>query len=705
VQKLQQTRTTILTVAVVAAAFQLLPFPDGADRDAYAAEAERVASEISITGTGVIVDDDEDQFRQRHRVPSDGFGGIENLYMEWLYGEDVSIKLEGRGIIDANDYLAKIRIEQPDKGYVSAGYREFRTWYDGTGGFFPQNSTIFSIFNEDLNLDRAETWFEAGVRAPDAPKLTFRYAHFSRDGKKSSTSWGETTLTGGAGTRSIVPAFWDIDEDRDVLDIGIEHVMLGTTVGGAFRYETTSLDDSLNERRFPTEAADRSLTQHNKTDGDLYNLNAYTSTPLIENKLVLSTAYSYSNLQNDIGGSRIYGAGYDAPFDPTFPGSQPLDTGFIDLDGSTEVEQHVGTFTIQGRPIETLQATAGLRVEQQDITGASDWTGTEVGFGGSPPPTTLTPLAAKSDADTTSFTESFEVRYTGLTNWVWFARGEWEQSDGNLNERQIQQATAATDLERGTNIDLSGQKYVAGTTWYPLRRVNVAARYTYRLRDYDYDHGPDSTDNTAGSNRYPAFLSKLKTETNAGDIRITWRILDSLRATGRYDIAYTDYKQRAPVFGDNESAKVRTHAVGGNLSWSPTTTSYIQGDANYVQSYTESPEEEDLTGNAATVLGHRFDNDYWTASVVGGIALSERTDLRGQYFFYKADNYNNTWAVRQPFGSDATEHGFSIGLAHQLTDAIRWRLAYAYFTNNEDLTGGRNDYDASLISTSLDFKF
>jgi hypothetical protein len=705
VQTLRYARTTILATAAAAATLQLLPFAGLIGRDAYAAEVERVASDISITGTGVIIDDDEDQFRQRQRVPSDGFGGIENLYMEWLYGEDVTIKLEGRGIVDANDYLAKIRIEKPDKGYVSAGYREFRTWYDGTGGFFPQTSTIFSVFDENLHLDRGQAWFEAGVRAPNAPKLTFRYAHLSRDGKKSSNSWGETNLTGGAGIRSIVPAFWHVDEDRDALDIGIEHVVLGTTVGGAFRYETSSLDDSLNERRFPTEAADRSLTQHNKTDGDMYNLNAYTTTPLIDNKLVVSTAYSYSDLKNDIRGSRIYGATYDAPFDPTFPGSQPLDTGFIDLDGATKVEQHVGMFTIQGRPIETLQMTAGLRVEQEDITGASDWTNTDVGFGGSPPPTTLTPLAAKSDADTTGFIESFEVRYTGLTNFVWFARGEWEQSDGNLNERQIQQATAVTDLERGTNIDLSGQKYVAGTTWYPLRRVNVAARYTYRLRDYDYDHGPDSTDNTTGSNRYPAFMTKLKTETNAGDIRITWRILDSLRATGRYDIAFTDYKQRVPVFGDNEAAKVRTQAVGGNLSWSPTTTSYLQGDFNYVNSYTETPEEEDLTGNAATVLSHRFDNDYWTASVVGGIALSERTDLRGQYFFYKADNYDNTWAARQPFGSDATEHGFSIGLAHQLTEAIRWRLAYAYFKNDEDLAGGREDYTASLISTSFDFKF
>ena len=164
----RHTRTTILKAVTLVAALQFVPFAIGADREAWA-ETERIAAEVSLTGTGVIVDDDEDQFRQRHRVPNNGFGGVENLYMEWLHGEDVSIKLEGRGIIDANDYLAKIRIEKPEKGYVSAGYREFRTWYDGTGGFFPQNAAIFSIFDENLELDRGEAWFEAGVRAPDAP--------------------------------------------------------------------------------------------------------------------------------------------------------------------------------------------------------------------------------------------------------------------------------------------------------------------------------------------------------------------------------------------------------------------------------------------------------------------------------------------------------------------------------------------------------
>ena len=157
--------------------------------------------EVSLSGTGVFMSGDDDQFRQRHGIPPDFTGGVDDLYMEWLWGDDGSIELEGRGIVDANDWLAKLKIERTDKGYLTAGYRQFRTWYDGTGGFFPQNAAIFSLFDEDLRLDRGEGWFEAGIRAPHVPEITVRYAQLFRSGQKSSTIWGDTTQTGGFGTR------------------------------------------------------------------------------------------------------------------------------------------------------------------------------------------------------------------------------------------------------------------------------------------------------------------------------------------------------------------------------------------------------------------------------------------------------------------------------------------------------------------------
>lgn len=669
-----------------------------------AAVDEPLVAEISVNGTASFLNDDDDQFRARHGIPPDFIGGIENLYMEWLWDDDGSIKIDGHGIFDANDYLARIRLEKPEKGYLSAGYREFRTWYDGTGGFFPQNAASFVYFDEDLRIDRGEGWFEGGVRVPDVPELTFRYAHLFRDGQKGSLSWGDTTQTGGFGIRSIVPAFWNIDEKRDLLSIDVAHTIAKTRVGAGFFRETSTIDNSRNIRRNPGEASDRYVTNSEDVDTDVTGAHAFTSTPLLDEHLVVSTSYAYSKVDNDIGGSRIYGSQFDAGYDPAYPTRQPFDEGYLDLDGSTEVDAHVGTVTLQGRPTEHLRATAAARIERKDISGASDFLETNVGF----PPTldsTQTPFAAKSDADHLGFTETFEIRYTGLPNWVLYARGEWEQSDGDLTERELQTASGATTLERDTDIDLNGQKYVAGFNWYPLRRVNLGGRYWYRLRKYDYDHDVDSTPNLPpSSDRYPAYMTDQDTETHAGDFRVTWRIIDSLRTTARYDIAYTEWRQRSDGLSSVDSARVHTHVVGSTTTWSPTSRSYLQGDISWVRSDTDNPSEK-LSGAAAGLINDDFDNDYLTTSVVGGLALTDATDIQGRYFYYRANDYDNVSATSQPYGADTEEHGVAVSLAHRFNDNVRWRLGYAFFTSDEGLKGGADDYDASIVTTALDLTF
>ena len=667
------------------------------------AETQLLESEVSVSGTAIFMNGDDDQFRQRHGLPPDFTGGVENLYLEWLWGDGGTIKLEGRGMVDYNDYVARLRIDQPDKGFVSAGYTEFRTWYDGTGGFFPQNAALFSFFDEDLRVDRGHAWLEAGLRLPDVPAITARYRHLFREGQKNSLTWGDTQLTGGFGSRGIVPSFWDVDEDRDIFDIDVEHGIRSTDVGLGFLYESSEIDNSRNVRRRPDEAQDRFFTQRDTVESDVYNVHAFTSTPFLDERLVLSTAYAYTNLDNDLGGTRIYGAGFNSAFDPTFAGRQPFDEGFVGLDGSTELRQHVGNFSLQGRPSEHLRATLAFRVEQEDIEGDSDFIETNVG---TPPALAVTQeaLAVDSEAETTSFAESLEVRYTGIENWVWYVRSEWEQQDGDLFEREIAVADSAVDLERDTDIDLRAQKYGVGAIWYPVKRVNASARYWYKLRDYDFDHDLDSTDNSAGNDRFPAFITSQEIATHAGELRLTWRVRSNVRLTGRYDVAYSDYDQRSEGLGEFSSAQVRTHAIGGNASWNPTPASYVQADLNYVNSETDTPGET-LDGFADNLVADDFDNDYWTASLVSGVALTEKTDVRGQYFYYRADNYDDNSAFTQPYGSNASEHGFALTLGHRFTDNLRGRFGYAFFTNDEELAGGANDYDASLVTAAVDVQF
>ncbi len=667
-----------------------------------AAETELSASRIVLSATGSSVNNDEAQFKQRNRIDDDAIGGVEDLYLEWLVGDNGTLRLNGRAIAGNNDYLLDLKYDHTDAGFVSAGYREFRNWYDGSGGFFPPGNTFISYFDEDLALDRGAAWFEAGLRRPGIPELTLRYDRLTRDGMKSSSLWADTNLTGTSGTRNIVPTFLDVDEERDIVKLSGSHTLGNTELGLGLRYESSDLNNSRNARRRPNEIGpDRFLTHRDMVSTDLYHGYVSSSSSFNEQKAILSTAYSYTKVKNDLAGTRIYGNSFNAGFDPLFANRQILDEGFIDLVGATELKRQVGSVNLMLQVTDSLKAIAAVRVEGEDTWAASDFSKTTVGF----PPTLTTAqeeLAVSSKSDTSILAQRLEFRYTGIDNWVWFLRGEFEQTDGDLSETETETATSTVDIDRTSDRDTRDQRYTLGSVWYPHRRVNVAARYRYGERETDYDHPIDSTANNS-SDRFPAFLRDLDRRTHSGDVRVAWTARDDLRMTIRYDRVRTEVLNRSDLLQRVESAEIDSNLIGLNATWNPLTNAYVQADVAYAESQTDTPADT-LTGSA-TGLVTDFNNDYWNATLVSGIALNEDTEVQARYFLYKADNYTDNSAFSQPYGSDSEEHGVSLGLNRRLGEHNRVRFNYAYITNDEVLAGGRDDYEASIVTLSLETQF
>src|SRR5687767_6491793 len=137
-----------------------------------------------------FIEGDEARFMQRAGIKRHAFGGIEDLHFEQDIGKRGLFTLDGRAIAENHDYNVRLGLSLPDTGFVRAGYREFRTWYDGSGGFFPRNDQWFELFDEKLAIDRKEAFFEAGLRMPGIPEVTVLYSYQVRDGDKNSTAWG-----------------------------------------------------------------------------------------------------------------------------------------------------------------------------------------------------------------------------------------------------------------------------------------------------------------------------------------------------------------------------------------------------------------------------------------------------------------------------------------------------------------------------------
>jgi hypothetical protein len=85
-------------------------------------------------------------------LPSGAFGGIDSLHYERDVGKKGIFSLDGRGIFDNDDYAVRLQLADPDKGFIRAGYREFRRWYDGSGGFSPSNRVWLNLYDDEFYL-------------------------------------------------------------------------------------------------------------------------------------------------------------------------------------------------------------------------------------------------------------------------------------------------------------------------------------------------------------------------------------------------------------------------------------------------------------------------------------------------------------------------------------------------------------------------
>lgn len=663
---------------------------------------ELIEWDAKLSANGPFVTGDNAAFRARHRIPNQASGGIEELFAEFSVGEDATMTVEGRGLFDARDYLLDVELEHPGIGSLRAGYQQFRTWYDPSGGWFPPSNTFIELPPSNPKVDRGKAWFEATLTAPEMPRIDFRFISTFRDGTKNSTIWGDTTDTGGAGARSIVPAFRRIDETNDRIEFDISHEIKATRFGAKVRYELPDIANALELNRRPGEAGiERVVTQEDSVESTIANVVGFVERKFFEDKLLLSAAYSFTDLDSDTAGSRTYGDTFGAGFDPLFANRQPFDAGYLDLVGGTDLTRHVGTAAARYQPLEALSLSLAVKVLQETAKGHSDYTQTDVG----PDPirvTVETPSLATNDDDNFRVRPELDIRYTGIKNVVLFARGDWETDDGQISEQQFDGAANVQTLDRLTNIDTLGQTYTAGVNWYPTRKVTVTSKYRYDQRNNDFDHSIDSTDNTSG-NRYPAYLRQEDRYTQGIGTRVTWRALEGLRLTGRYDFALSNYHVQADGLSKVKSAEVTTHNIGADVNWNPFSGAYVRGTLNRVLSENDTPADA-LVGPAEGLVTN-FSNDYWNATVAAGWAVAEKTDLETYYFYYSTDNFRNNSAFSQPYGSDLTENGVSAGVRHEIREGVNLRAKYGYFSSRDDASGSNNDYDAHILYGAFELDF
>jgi hypothetical protein len=715
----------LLVSAAVCATYSLRAgeTADGKSTTTVAAEEEtpEYKNWIELGIGGLIINGDAAQFKQEHRMSGDVFGGIQDMHYEQTVGKNAQFTVDGHAIWDNNDYDVKVQLSQPNLGYIKAGFTEFRSWYDGNGGFFPhKGAPYFPPPFPEMHIDRGDAWVELGLRVPDWPEITFRYSHEFRDGQKDSTIWGDTNLTGLPvnPTRKYVPSFRDIDETRDIFSLDISKTIGNTDVLLGMRYEHNENDYSLNMERgagqlppaVPPPGAQRKVTQQQNDNVDLFSGHGITETRFSDS-LWFTAGYSYTTFGNDLSGSRIFGTRFDSAFGEPVPTLGQRDHAFINLAGTSDVKENLVNANLFWMPLPNLTVLTGFRYTHQNLDSDSTFLAEEP-VRNTPPfsPTNPAggfhfgpgiPASGGRLADYDRFAQRLELRYTGIANWAFYAQGEWEEEWGHVNEFQTIDEEEEP-LDKDTNA--LGQKYTVGANWYPMIRLNLSGQYYHKIASYDEN---------IVTGVFPRLINQ-DWNTDDVNVRITCRPkipawLGTLSLVSRYDFVRTtidgQWFHEGEVMAEEQTGVIKQHAITEAVTWSPLARCYLQVNFSYILNQTDTPANNiDLVPNTSPTVTN-FRNDYWTVTSGAGYIIDDKTDFYTDFSFYCANDHFKNAGVAMPYGLGTTEYTASTTITRQLTKQMRLLLRYGYFNYRDVTSGGHNNYEAHSIYSGLQVRF
>ena len=650
------------------------------------------ANWIELSAGGMISDGNTAQAQQRTRLNSGAFGGIEDLHYQTEIAKKTTLKLDGRGIYDDHDYKIGLGVEREGLGFIRFNFENFRTWDSGNGGFSPVNGVAYPNSGDALALDRGQISLEAGYNKAGQPKVTFKYTHRYRDGEKGTTIWGpihDPKLS----VFRLFPGIYDIDEKSDAFQLDVAHHIKKVDVGLGVRFETGEINNAHKLTSWAGESVQQKDTDRQGTSYDMLSVHAFAESWIKPNQF-LSAGFMFANLDDTFTGSQIYGEDFDVIYTP---GLFPL--GYYDLNGGSQKNEYVANLNWMYLPTKNFTITPSLRVQKEDWNANSTGTGTLDNF---------SPEAFNSNSsrDSLDVRGRLDARYTGVTNWVFSASGEWTEGQGNLNINGGLSQINHIGPDTVTNcMDDSRffQKYALSARWYPVKQASVDVGGYYKINQYDYANTQDSTSNDPNNgNAYPGFLLYQGFQTWDGNARLTLHPLSKITLVSRYEYQFSTIATRpdaASGLGEVDSSQMHSHILGQNLSWTPLNWLCLQAGANYVISETKTP-ASDYT---QAILNSQ--NNYWTVNFNAGFVLDDKTDLNVGYFYYRAADGQNAVVNGLPLGSDAEEHSINATLTRRLTKNLRLNLKYA-FTHYEDFaSAGNYNFNAHVIFSSLQYRF
>ncbi len=692
---------------------------------------------IKVSGQLPSLSGSKSSYQTRTREPKTGFGGIEefNYYKE--ISKTTSSEVNGRILPGAEDYLLQYKLVKSEVGSFEVGYKRFRTFYDGVGGFFPLNNAWMPIYKRALYVDRGKFFVNGTIALPKAPVFTFSYSNSTRTGRKDSTIWGDTDFTGVpisslsslnvvSANRKIIPAYIDLNERNQAWEAAVKH-----TVGNA-TYRVALLGNEIDNRntrsvdRYPGELkpfpaipanpptlVPPALANNQNKGFDAQGFKESSVTALAKVEFVLNPkakAYvsgSYRTASIDTTGSRLITASIQtaAGVRTEVGGFTPAGRPPYSYNGSGSAKQKVwtGVVGIDTKPAKDLELNVALKAEDFDTTGnfqavyVSNMIVQATGV------VTAVPLTTQNSSKVTDqpLIPELSVRYVGIKNLTLF--GNWDYRTAPGDDRTIYGGITTSSAgpvvlsaPLGTNnhVKETHSNLKIGGNWVTSKALTLRGEF------FTKDHENDFRGlGTALGGYYT-----LNFDIYGARMTATVRPSPVLAFATRYVVQRGKASIAEDGYLEGDSNDSRRYQLAETIDWNPNKSVYVQCNLSFI--WDKLSTAYPRAGGSANDVLRNADNNYWTGTLITGYVIDKNTDAQIQGSYYKANNYNPAIAAAtDPLGAGGRDYSVTLGLKHKFSPKLVGTAKVGYVESRNDTTGGNTNFRGPVGYAAIEHSF
>jgi hypothetical protein len=712
----------LASIGVVGQAQQPSPAASKANSDAF----PRFESYIKITGQAPSVTGSDSAYARRFQAPASGAYGIEAFHYGKDVGEDAAVVFDGRALVGSEDYLAQMLFTKNEVGSFEAGFKSFRTFYDGIGGFFPVNNSFRQLGNPELHTDRAKFWATAKLARPDRPAFELSYVNDTRKGRKDTTVWGDTDFTGipiwsqsslnpVSANRKLIPSYLELDENQQTITALMQHTAGKTEYHFEVVYNTNETFDTRWVTRYPGELKPFPAIPSSPAviippalannpnygpDSQMIDSNIWTYTGKFETtlseKVSIYGGLSYQDANADIGGDRQIDVTFQTAVGPVggvggfTSGGRPA-YSYKTVAGTTNETILTGNVGASFKPSTDWYLSLGFKAEKLEMDGSNaiNFLATIVNQNTGSATLLTAPGPNYSERTEESYVPELNVRYTGIKDLSLYGTFDYRYSPGDERGTDSHVSSSGSAISVSTTagakaIELNHGHYKVGANWTVNPLLTLRGEFFYK----DHRNSMIGYDMSAGDR----FILGYAFE--GAKFTAVVKPTAQLTFTTRYVHQAGQMDTTVDLGSSYDSMDSKNQMIGETIDWNPNKTMYMQANLNVV--FASISTAYPRAGGTANDVIRNADNNYTNGNIVTGFVLAKNTDAKIEGSFYRADNYDPTVTATVPYGAGVKEYTVTVGVTHKFSDRLLMDIKLGYFESESETTGGNTNFKGPM---------